>query len=293
MPMYSDQIEIQDELGSQSQDSKTIYTKRVPWTAAEDVELNAIVSEYEERPRQWKEISKRMTGRTGKQCRERYHNHLRQGIKKGDWSPVEDDLVWTMAAHLNHKWSSISKSVLPWRSDSAIKNRWHFIKRRKRSQQKKYDDVPMNTDSIIAAKTLPDISGSDWSETAASGNASKDPIITKDEEQEWLDVLLGPCSNDLCQAPEGNNASSLANSQPTVKEEVTQLGCPTLKLSMTLNIACLNSSPNSSKRGSHKASSRLGMGLLSPIPQRSSPIIPAKKHCKNSTPRLSSQVYMM
>ena len=56
MPMYSDQIEIQDELGSQSQDSKTIYTKRVPWTAAEDVELNAIVSEYEERPRQWCEI---------------------------------------------------------------------------------------------------------------------------------------------------------------------------------------------------------------------------------------------
>ena len=24
-------------------------------------------------------------GRTGKQCRERWHNHLNPGIKKGDW----------------------------------------------------------------------------------------------------------------------------------------------------------------------------------------------------------------
>ena len=30
-------------------------------------------------------ISAKFTDRSGKQCRERWHNHLNPGIKKGDW----------------------------------------------------------------------------------------------------------------------------------------------------------------------------------------------------------------
>lgn len=32
------------------------------------------------------DVSESLPGRTGKQCRERWHNHLGQGIKKGDWT---------------------------------------------------------------------------------------------------------------------------------------------------------------------------------------------------------------
>ena len=31
-----------------------------------------------------------ITGRSGKQCRERYHNHLDQRIKHGPWSKQEE-----------------------------------------------------------------------------------------------------------------------------------------------------------------------------------------------------------
>ena len=34
-----------------------------------------------------------MGDRTGKQCRERYMNHLQGGIKKGDWTPEEDRII--------------------------------------------------------------------------------------------------------------------------------------------------------------------------------------------------------
>lgn len=32
-------------------------------------------------------IAQFLPERTGKQCRERFHNHLDNGIKKGDWTP--------------------------------------------------------------------------------------------------------------------------------------------------------------------------------------------------------------
>lgn len=31
--------------------------------------------------------------RTGKQCRERWQNHLRPNIKKGDWSKEEEEMI--------------------------------------------------------------------------------------------------------------------------------------------------------------------------------------------------------
>jgi myb proto-oncogene protein len=34
-----------------------------------------------------------MEGRNGKQCRERYHNHLKVGIKKEKWSKEEETLL--------------------------------------------------------------------------------------------------------------------------------------------------------------------------------------------------------
>lgn len=33
-------------------------------------------------------------GRTGKQCRERYHNHLDSSIVAAEWTEEEDDLLY-------------------------------------------------------------------------------------------------------------------------------------------------------------------------------------------------------
>lgn len=42
-------------------------------------------------------------GWTGKRCRDRYINHLRPGIKKGDWSPDEIKLIREMYNSMGSK----------------------------------------------------------------------------------------------------------------------------------------------------------------------------------------------
>lgn len=52
-------------------------------------------------------ISDSLPGRTGKQCRERWHNHLNEGIIKGDWTEEEDKVITTMRLAIGNQWSKV------------------------------------------------------------------------------------------------------------------------------------------------------------------------------------------
>ena len=72
------------------------------------------------------QVGKEMDKRTGKQCRERYYNHLREGIKKGYWTPEEDELIKRFHAEHGGCWTHIA-SILEGRTGNAVKNRWQYL----------------------------------------------------------------------------------------------------------------------------------------------------------------------
>ena len=52
-----------------------------------------------------------MESRNGKQCRERYVNHLNPNIKRTPWLPEEDEMIELLYAEFGSQWSRFMKSI--------------------------------------------------------------------------------------------------------------------------------------------------------------------------------------
>jgi len=97
--------------------------RKGPWLAAEDEKLIQLVEKYG--AHDWSFIAEHIRGRVGKQCRERYFNHLAPDVRKEAWTDREDDAIVHAHHVVGNKWTNIAKMLGNGRSPNSIKNRWH------------------------------------------------------------------------------------------------------------------------------------------------------------------------
>ncbi|CAM8952791.1 unnamed protein product [Rhodiola kirilowii] len=99
-----------------------------PWSKEEDEVIVQLVGLYG--AKKWSTIAQHLPGRIGKQCRERWHNHLNPAINREAWTQEEELTLIRAHQMYGNKWAELTK-FLHGRTDNAIKNHWNSSVKKK------------------------------------------------------------------------------------------------------------------------------------------------------------------
>jgi hypothetical protein len=111
--------------GRASASEAALVAVKVAWSAEEDEVLRDVVSRF---GYMWRQVASGLPGRTGKQCRARWHNHLDPSVYRGPWTDEEDRLIIELVAKDGTQWANISRQLTAkgfHRTDMSIKNRYN------------------------------------------------------------------------------------------------------------------------------------------------------------------------
>lgn len=118
--------------------------KKENWTEEEDKLLLSLVQKYG--AKNWTEISTSFSNRLGKQCRERWYNHLSPDVNKSKWTEQEDLILLHAYMEFGSRWSIIA-GYLPGRTDNSIKNHYNStIKRKLKNNELNFTPVSSKID---------------------------------------------------------------------------------------------------------------------------------------------------
>jgi len=107
---------------------KKVWSKEEDETLVEYITINGEGN--------WNQVAANMSNRSGKQCRERWLNHLSPDVDKREWTEEEDRIICEMRKVVGNQWSLMRKHLVG-RSENAIKNRVNAAERCKGVRVKK------------------------------------------------------------------------------------------------------------------------------------------------------------
>mmetsp|Transcript_22588 Transcript_22588/g.40658 ORF Transcript_22588/g.40658 Transcript_22588/m.40658 type:complete len:254 (-) Transcript_22588:144-905(-) len=142
-----------------------------PWSPDEDELLRNWVAT--EGPTKWSACAQNIQGRSGKQCRERWFNILDPDVKKGEWKPEEDSLIFQLYNTYGPRWTQIAKH-LNGRTENSIKNRFYTTIRKIKTKSIDVVQTPLAEDPVPIKREEP----------------APQPVAVKDDTDERMLSLL-------------------------------------------------------------------------------------------------------